>query len=70
MFATAHIIYNNPWTAQKIAKDLRLDLMDVAAEGLTVVEYIQKMLAIPYEWYVDDMTIHTEDPRTEIDNAV
>ena len=70
MFATAHILVDNPWNAKKIARDVRLDLAEVAITGLTVAEFIEEHRPIPYTWDLSDVTIHHEDPLTEIDNAV
>ena len=70
MFATAHILMYNPWTAKKIAHDVRLDLTEVAITGLTVAEFIEQNRPIPYTWDLSDVTIHHEDPMTEFDRMV
>ena len=70
MFATAHILMHNPWTAKKIAHDVRLDLTEVAITGLTVAEFIEQNRPLPYTWDLSDVTIHHEEPLTEIDRMV
>lgn len=70
MFATAHVLMYNPWTAKKIAHDVRLDLTEVAITGLTVAEFIEQNRPIPYTWDLSDVTIHHEEPLTEIDRMV
>lgn len=70
MFATAHILMYNPWTAKKIAHDVRLDLTEVAITGLTVAEFIEQNRPLPYTWDLSDVTIHHEEPMTEFDRMV
>lgn len=70
MFATAHILMDNPWTGKKIPHDVRLDLFEVADAGLTVADFIEKHRPIPYTWDLSDVTIHHEEPLTEIDRMV
>ena len=70
MFATAHILMYNPWTDKKIARDVRLDLAEVAITGLTVAEFIEQNRPLPYTWDLSDVTIHYEDPMTEFDRMV
>lgn len=70
MFATAHVLMYNPWTAKKIAHDVRLDLTEVAITGLTVAEFIEQNRPLPYTWDLSDVTIHHEDPLTEFDRMV
>ena len=70
MFATAHILMDNPWTAKKIAHDVRLDLFEVALTGLSVADFIEKHRPLPYTWDLSDVTIHHEEPLTEFDRAV
>lgn len=70
MFAAAHIHMYNPWTAKKVAHDVRLDLFEVAKTGLSVAEFIEENCPLPYTWDLYDVSIHHEDPMTEIDNAV
>lgn len=70
MFATAHVLMYNPWTAKKIAHDVRLDLAEVAITGLTVAEFIEQNRPLPYTWDLSDVTIHHEEPMTEFDRMV
>lgn len=70
MFATAHVLMYNPWTAKKIAHDVRLDLTEVAITGLTVAEFIEQNRPLPYTWDLSDVTIHHEEPMTEFDRMV
>ena len=70
MFATAHILMYNPWTDKKIARDIRLDLAEVAITGLTVADFIENHRPIPYTWDLSDVTIHHEEPMTEFDRMV
>ena len=70
MFATAHILMYNPWTAKKIAHDVRLDLAEVSSTGLTVAEFIEQNRPLPYTWDLSDVTIHHEEPLTEFDRMV
>ena len=70
MFATAHILMYNPWTAKKIAHDVRLDLAEVSSTGLTVAEFIDESRSIRYGWTLSDVSIHHEEPLTEFDRMV
>ena len=70
MFATAHILMYNPQSDQKIVRDIRLDLFEVARTGLTVAEFIEQNRPLPYTWDLSDVTIHHEEPMTEFDRMV
>lgn len=61
MFATAHVTYYNPFRAQSVAMDVRLDLQDVLDESDgDLVQYIQDFRAIPYEWNLTGLTVREE----------